>query len=165
MFGPTCRDGSRDIELSPHDPVDFPCGNNSIGRVNVHPLAGVDPLPRRHRVEITTAHHLLPFDVHARCPPSANTTRHRPRLPMQSSYEAFQVLSNAVDRNRGCEPFHSICGNFNFATEAPPCSVEQSMLPLPDIVTSGNTIGRKVDVLCEAKTIVIGRGDAGRHKK
>ena len=62
-------------------------------------------------------------------------------------------------------PFHSICGNFNFATEASPCSVERSMLLLSDIVTLGNTIGRKVDVLCEAKTIVIGQGDAGRHKK
>ena len=104
VFAPTSRDGGRDIEMSPHDPVDFPCGNNSIGRVNVHPLAGVDPLPRRHRVEITTAHHLLPFDVHARCPPSANTTKHRPRLPLQPPYETFQALSNAVDRNRGCEP-------------------------------------------------------------
>ena len=62
-------------------------------------------------------------------------------------------------------PIHSICGNFNLATEAPPCSVERSMLLLPDIVTLRNTIGRKVDVLCQAKTIVIGRGDAGRHKK
>ena len=104
VFAPTSRDGGRDIEMSPHDPVDFPCGNNSIGRVNVHPLAGVDQLPRRHRVEISTAHHLRPFDVHARYPPSANTIRHRPRLPMQPSYETFQALSNAVDRNRGCEP-------------------------------------------------------------
>ena len=62
-------------------------------------------------------------------------------------------------------PIHSICGNFNFATEAPPCSVERSILPLPGILTSRNTIGRKVDMLCEAKTIVIGRGDAGMHKK
>ena len=39
------------------------------------------------------------------------------------------------------------------------------MIPLPDIVTLRNTNGRKVDMLCEAKTIVIGRGDAGRHTK
>ena len=104
VIASTSRDGGRDIEMSRHERVHFSCRHISFGRIIALPLAGEHPFPRRHHYEITTAHHLRPFDVHARCPPSANTTKHRPRLPMQPSYETFQALSNAVDRNRGCEP-------------------------------------------------------------
>ena len=76
----------------------------------------------------------------------------------------FRLYRTQWIKTEAVNPIHSICGNFNLAAEAAPCSVERSILPLPDIATSRNTIGRKVDVLCEAKTIVIGRGDAGRHR-
>ena len=104
VIAPTSHDGGRDIELSPHMGMDFVCGYKSIDPISVPPLAGEHPLSRRLHHKITTAHHLRPFDAHARCPSSANTTKHRPRLPLQPPYETFQALSNAVDRNRGCEP-------------------------------------------------------------
>ena len=53
----------------------------------------------------------------------------------------FRLYRKQWIETEAVNPIHSICGNFNLAAEAAPCSVERSMLPLPDAVTLRNTIG------------------------
>ena len=135
--------------------------------VSVHPLAWLanthyhDVCTTKSQQRIISAH-LTPTLVAPRpqTPPNIDRDYLCNRL-----MKRFRLYRTQWIETEAVNPIHSICGNFNLATEASPCSVGRSMLPLPGVVTLRNTIGRKVDALCEAKTIVIGQGDAGRHKK